>query len=188
MKDSKENNMDKRVDITIVGFVTNHKDVTKRKVLTVVPTLKNKGIWKTEDKEKNATHFVRPVYVYGKYNANHVEVANGEVCYKHNVVIAGHDISMPADGFFAEAIGEVYDQDGETLDKTTKVKQYRYNKFFMLEMAEQLIPSIGATYEESKYNLLTKKQRERKAKTLKEQENNSLAIEMAKSLLNKKDS
>jgi|15BtaG_2_1085339.scaffolds.fasta_scaffold46330_2 hypothetical protein len=176
MKDLKENNMDKLVWITILGFVTNHVDKSKQQVLTTVPTLKNKGIHKATEPNKDGdiVHFVRPVYAKGRYNATDVSMKDGDLCYEHIVTVAapnGKKFKIPTkvDGLLNQAKGIVEDQDGN-LDKTNPVKKFRYNKFFAPEYAELILSEmgVGTVRQELAYNLLSKKARERYLKTLEE--------------------
>ncbi len=146
MKNSEENNMDSVV-ITVLGFVTDHKDVTARKVLTEP---KAKAIWSTKDKDGEATNFVRLRFVYGKYNANDILINDKGIVdayvYKEEVILGSvtKEIKLEADG---------------TLDQAQKStsKHRHYNRFFTV--AENL-PKVGDVIEVAKTKLMSKQARE----------------------------
>jgi len=191
MKNSKENNMDNLVWITLLGFVTNHVDKSKQKVLTAVPTFKNKLIHKSDKPNKDGViaNYVMAVYAKGRYNATDVSMKEGELCYEHIVTVEapnGKKFKIPnkADGFLNEAMGEVRDQDGN-LDTTNPVKKFRFNKFFAPEHAELILGdmSVGTVRQEREYNLLSKKARERYLKTLEEKKAQDKMLEQQVALL-----
>lgn len=144
MTNSNENNMDSAV-ITVLGFITNHKDVTARKVLTT-PTAK--AIWSTKDKDGEATTFVRLRYVYGEYNATTVKKdSRGMVSsyvYSEHIEELGEDISIKADGFLSQA------------QKATN-KHRSYNRFYT---SVENLPKVGDVIEVAKAKLMSKQARE----------------------------
>lgn len=146
MNNSEENNMDMRI-ITVLGFVTDHKDVTARKVLTEP---KGKAIWSTEDKDGEATTFVRLKFAYGKYNANDAIIDSKGILerfiYKREVNFGTitKEISFEADGTFADA------QDATGTHR-------HYNRFFTV--AENL-PKVGDVISVHKSKLMSKQARE----------------------------
>ena len=146
MTNSNENNMDMRT-ITVLGFVTDHKDVTARKVLTEP---KAKAIWSTKDKDGEATNFVRLKYVYGKYNANAV-VKNSKgivesFVYKEEVILGTEteEIKLPADGTLDQA------------QRATDTHRH-YNRFFTVE---ENLPKVGDVISVHKTKLMPKQAKE----------------------------
>ena len=146
MNNSQENNMDS-AEITVLGFVTNHKDKSKQQVLTEP---KGKAIWSTKDKNGEATTYVRIKYVYGKYNANDIVENNKGIVesfvYKREVNLGSvtKEIKLGADG---------------TLDMAQDAtnKHRHYNRFFTVE---ENLPKVGDVIEVAKSKLMTKKAKE----------------------------
>ena len=144
MTNSNENNMDMRI-ITVLGFITNHKTVTARKVLTT-PTAK--AIWPTKNEDGEATTFVRLRYVYGEYNATTAlkdikDMVSSYVCEEH-IEELGEAIKLKSDGFLSQA------------QKATD-KHRSYNRFFTV--AENL-PKVGDVISVHKSKLMSKQARE----------------------------
>ena len=146
MNNSQENNMD-IATITVLGFVTDHKDISKRQVLTEP---KGKAIWSTKDKDGEVTTFVRLKYIYGKYNANDILVNNKGIVeafiYKREINLGSitKEIKLEADG---------------TLDMAQDAthKHRHYNRFFSVE---ENLPKVGDVIEVAKSKLMTKQARE----------------------------
>jgi len=146
MNNSKENNMD-IATITVLGFVTNHKDISKRQVLTEP---KGKAIWSTKDKDGEATTFVRLKFVYGAYHANDVLINDKGIVenfvYKREIKFGSitKEISFKSDG---------------TLDMAQDAthKHRHYNRFFTVE---ENLPKVGDVIEVVKSKLMTKQAKE----------------------------
>jgi len=151
MKNSEENNMDTAV-ITVLGFLTDHKDVKARKVLTEP---KGKAIWPAEDKDGKATNFVRIRFVYGAYNANGKAKNDSGIVtsYVFNERVKYTDldgkevkdiISVEVDGFLDQA------------QKATRNHRH-YNEFYV---EVENLPNVGDVITVPKNKLRSKKQKE----------------------------